>query len=251
MKTTTLLTVGMFAALLGSCTNLAIPMEDPFETEPGSEPLSAEELAGLFDPEPGANASDYRSITRTYRLLGSSGEGSTRFATLSDTRNWDTRNVKVGDLLGRNWRVEAITADTTEVASSNKRLTLTVGRNTYVKEVFHKYDRAVTYQGRLRWQVISTTLAQIRKAYGVGARAELRPGVFPRDPVELLDVDPEGVFGRAAFQEHDLLFSAEGRPVQSGDLPRIADMLLDRRLGMVSIEMMRGGGMQQREYEIR
>ena len=56
--------------------------------------VSEREVSALAVPEPNAKASEYAARPVTLRLFGTQGVGSAAFATLADTSNWDTSNVR-------------------------------------------------------------------------------------------------------------------------------------------------------------
>lgn len=217
------------------------------------EAVTEQELSSLLAPEPKSRYTDYRAYRKAYRLFGVSGEGDSRYATLANKKGWATFDVRVGDMLGRNWKVAEIGADYIRLRGPSGTVRINEGGDASVREILHRVDRVTTYLGKHRHVVNAATVKLIRDRYGVGATSEGRAGVFPDDAVELVTVDPKGVFGRLGFQPGDLIFTVENSKMMASQsaLETLADKFQNRDLGMITVRVFRGGSSQDLQFEIR
>lgn len=216
---------GIAVMTLAACSTEALrPAGDTGEA-PRTE-VSEPELSGLLEPEPGAVAAAYEARTARYRLFGVqlSPVRTESFATLADTSTWETRNLHVGELLGRNLRVTAITAEGLQLTGSEGSQLLPVGREVSLRVIRHRFDTAAVHEGRLRWKVNSSVVSQLRGKYGLGAQAETVT-VFPEPAIRLTHVQENGVFARLGLREGDLLFRMDGKPLTPDLLGALADQL--------------------------
>lgn len=238
-----------FTALLG-CSQ--VNGMDEFEGD-DVEAVSEQELSALLAPEPKSRYTDYRAYSKAYRLFGVSGEGTSRYATLANKKGWATFDVRVGDMLGRNWKVAEIGDTYVRLSGPSGSVRLNEGRDASVREILHRIDRVTTYLGKHRHIVNASAAKIIRERYGVGATSEGRSGVFPDDAVELVTVDPKGLFGRLGFQAGDLVFTVENSRMMATQsaLESLADKFQNRDLGMITVRVFRGGSSQDLQFEIR
>ena len=241
MRTFTVTMLGLCAAVLTACSSETLPRE-PETVEPG---VSEAELSSLLAPEPRAAAAEYEAVPVRYRLFGvqlSEVPGES-FATLADTATWETRNLRVGELLGRNLRVRAIRPEGLELEGSGAGRVLPVGKEATVRLIRHRFDTAAVHQGRHQWKVDSEALARIRDRYGLGARAE--PVSQLSEPaLRLSHVQPGGVLPRLGLREGDLLFTLDGQPLGPGALGTLADRLAEPGR-TVRLRLHREAGLQE------
>jgi hypothetical protein len=241
MRTFTVTMTGLCAAVLTACSMETLPRE-PETLEPG---VSEAELSSLLEPEPRADAAEYEAVPVRYRLFGVriSEVPSESFATLADTANWDTRNLRVGEPLGRSLRVRAIRPEGLELEGAGAEWVLPVGREATLRIIRHRFDTAAVHQGRHQWKVDSEALARIRGRYGLGARAE-PVNLFSEPAVRLSHVQPGGVFWRLGLREGDLLFTLDGQPLGPGELGTLADRLAEPG-STVRLRLHREAGLQE------
>ena len=150
MKSLSVLLWGMVVVTLAGCSTEAPPPEGNTGEKPGTR-VSESELSGLLAPEPGAAAAAYEARTARYRLFGVqlSPLRSESFATLADTSTWETRNLHLGELLGRNLRVTAITSEGLQLTGPKGSQLLPVGREVSLRVIRHHFDTAALHEGRL------------------------------------------------------------------------------------------------------
>lgn len=206
--------------------------------------VSNSELSMLLAPEPGAAAAEYDARTARYRLLGVqlSQVPAESFATLAETSTWETRNLHVGELLGRNLRVTAITPEGLQLTGTDGTRVLPVGQDVPLRVIRHRFDTAAVYEGRLRWRVKRDVVARVRGRYGVGARAE-PVKVFPEPAIRLIQLQKDGVLARLGFREGDLLFSMNGEPLTPDNLGALAERLAQPE-GTVRLKVFRDAAFQ-------
>jgi hypothetical protein len=217
--------IGLSVAALAACST-----EPPPSVGGGEVPqvgVSEAELATLLAPEPGAAAAEYEASTSRYRLFGVqlSEVRSESSATLADTSTWETRTLRVGELLGRNLRLTAITPEGVELRGPGELRRLAVGQDASLRLIRHRFDKAAVHQGRNHWKVDGEAVGGIRGRYGLGAQAE-PVNVFLEPAIRLSHVQESGLLARLGFQEGDLLLSMEGKPLSPEDLGALADRLL-------------------------
>lgn len=243
MKTFSVLTLGIAVATLAACSTEALPREGN-TAEALHTGVSASELSMLQAPEPGAAAADYEARTTRYRLFGVqlSQVPAESFATLADTSTWETRNLHVGELLGRNHRVTAITPAGLQLTGTEGTRMIPVGLDVPLRVIRHRFDKAAVHEGRLRWKVKGGEVAQLRRRYGLGAQAE-PVKVFPEPAIRLILLQEDGVLARLGFREGDLLFSMNGEPLTPDNLGALADRLAEPG-GTVRLKVFREASFQ-------
>ncbi|NMO13526.1 hypothetical protein HPC49_09730 [Pyxidicoccus fallax] len=227
MKILSMLTLGIAVSMLSACSTETLPREGN-TGEALHTGVSEAELSMLLAPEPGATAADYEARTHRYRLFGVqlSQVPSESFATLAETSTWETRNLYVGELLGRNLRVTAITPEGLQLTGAEGARVLSVGRDVPLRVIHHRFDRAAVHEGRLHWRVKGDVVARIRGQFGPAARAE-SVKVFPEPAIRLTHVQEAGVLARLGFREGDLLFSMNGERLTPDNLGSLADRLTE------------------------
>lgn len=217
--------MGVCAVMLTACSTEAPPrLEGPEEDV--HRGVSEQELSMLLAPEPGAAADDYEASVARYRLFGVQlspvpGES---FATLADTSSWAARNVHVGELLGRNLRVAAISEKGLELTGSGVLRVLAPGQEVRLRVIHHRFDKAAVDQGRHQWKVNGSAMAQILGRHGLGGQAE-QVQVFSRPALRLSHLQEGGVLARLGLREGDLLFSMDGKPLAPGELGILAERM--------------------------
>jgi hypothetical protein len=244
MKTLAVLTIGISAATLAACSTEALPWQGGTGEEDHTG-VSESELSMLLAPEPGAAAADYEASTSRYRLFGVqlSQVPAESFATLAETSTWATRNIRVGELLGRNLRVADITPTGLQLTGASGTWVLPVGKEVHLRVIRHRFDKAAVHEGRLRWRVEGGAVAQIRGRYGLGAQAE-QVNVFPAPAIRLIHLQEGGVLARLGFREGDLLFRMNRKPLTPHDLGAIADRFTEPG-GTVRLEVFREAAFQE------
>lgn len=249
MKSMSVLLWGMVVVTLAGCSNEAQPPEGTTREAPRTE-VSEEELADLLAPELGDVAAAYEARTARYRLFGVqlSPVRTESFATLADTETWETRNLHVGELLGRNLRVTAITSAGLQLTGPEGSQLLPVGRDVSLRVIRHRFDMAAVHEGRHRWKVKGSVVSQLRGKYGLGAQAETLT-VFPQPAIQLTDVQENGVFARLGLHEGDVLFRMNGAPLSPDQLGALADRLSTPG-GTVQLQVYREASFQTLTYEV-
>jgi hypothetical protein len=244
MRTIAVMIIGLAAAALAACSTEPLPREGA-PSEEGLRGVSKSELSSLLAPEPGAAAAEYEAVSSRYRLFGVqiSQTPSKSFATLADTATWETRNLHVGELLGRNLRVRAITPEGLELEGAGSARVLPVGKDVHLRLIRHRFDTAALHQGRHRWRVDGGALARVRDRYGLGAQAE-PVNFFPAPALRLRHVQEGGVLSRLGLREGDLLFTLDEQPLTPSGLGAIADRLIEPG-STVRLRVYREAGLQE------
>ncbi|ACL65434.1 conserved hypothetical protein [Anaeromyxobacter dehalogenans 2CP-1] len=203
-------------------------------------PVSPAEVAALAAPEPASTPADYRARKVTLHVLGVQQPGTPgAFATVADVATWETRDVRVGDAIGRNLVVRAIAADGVVTAEGAREVRLEVGRDVAVRVVEHAFDAAATPRGAHDLDVDPAVLARLRGAHGTGATGEVV--VIDQPAVKLTAVDPRGVLAHLGLRQGDLLWRFDGQPVGPADLDRIATAVATPGSGVHALDVTRNG----------
>jgi hypothetical protein len=214
---------------------------------PTPEPTAS--TGELLDSEPGSTAADYHTTKTQLRLLGvQAGDGSGGYATLADRSSWTTHNFRVGDFIGRNYQVSALTADGVDIRSVNGSRHLTIAGDLDLDTIRHRFDDAAHDLGRHRWSVDGATMSDIRARYGDGATGQDQwlapPSEVPlvaQNIVVLADVDPRGVLGRFGLRSGDIVLAVDGSPFQAAGLGALAQRLATPASGTVTVTVAQGG----------
>ncbi|ABC81624.1 hypothetical protein [Anaeromyxobacter dehalogenans] len=205
-----------------------------------TSPVAAAEVAALAAPEPASSAADYRARTVTLHVLGVQQPGTPdAFATVADVATWETRDVRVGDAIGRNLLVRAIGPDGVVAADGAREVRLGVGRDVAVRVVEHVFDAAATPRGAHDYDVDPAALSRLRGLHGTGAAGEVV--VIDQPAVKLTSVDPRGVLAHLGLREGDLLWRFDGQPVGPADLDRIATAVATPGSGVHAVDLTRNG----------
>jgi len=199
----------------------------------GEDSSSADDAAltnmGVLVREPASTVKDYQTGPTKIRLYGVQ-NGDDTFATIADRSTWKTMSVRVGDTIGRGYRVSAIRPGSIDLDTVKGTVHLAVGHDLDVKMIQHRFDTSAVDHGKHTWTVTAASMADVHTRYGVGATAEDRSatppsdtGLPPQAAVALLTVDPKGVLGRLGFHDGDVLLSMNDTPLTAADLEKIAD----------------------------
>ena len=205
----------------------------------------------LLDAEPGSTAADYHTTTTQLRLLGvqaGDGAGAAGYATFADRTSWATRNLRVGDFIGRNYQVAAVTADGVEIRGVHGSRHLAVAGDLELDTIRHRFDDAAQDLGRHHWAVDGATMADIRARYGDGATGQDQwldpPAEVPLAPQNLVvlgGVDPRGVLGRLGLLSGDIVLAVDGAPAQASGIGDLAGRLATPGGGRVTITVAHAG----------
>lgn len=249
MKTCARIVIGIIAVTLAACSAEGTPSGEQAD-ESAQVNVSEAELSTLLAPEPGAAAAEYEASTLRYRLFGvqPSQVPGESFATLAETSTWETRNLRVGELLGRNLQVTAIVPEGVELRGPEGVGMLEVGRDARLRIVRHRFDRAAVHQGRHLWKVDGGAVAKIRDRYGLGAQAE-QVDVFRGPAIRLSQIQADGVLARLGFHDGDLILGLDGRPLRPHELGAIADRMVERG-SQVRIRAYRENGLQELTFSV-
>lgn len=196
--------------------------------------LSEHEVRSLFVPEPASSPEEYLAQSLSLRLFGVQLRDQ-RFATVANTVTWSTRNLREGDLIARNIRVQSLEQGRIHLATPEGLVELEVGgRDLTLRAVRHRFDLAVESLGRHRWRVNRDALGAIYSRYGVGAVG--KPiAVLGENGVELAAVDPNGALARLGLRAGAILVSAGGESVEATRLDQVIERILAARGSQVSI----------------
>lgn len=210
--------------------------------------ISDAELDSLVDPVAGATAADYRARERTLRVFGV--QGSPAFATVTDTRTWQTWNLRDGETLGRGLRAK-LTGATLELADADgNAISLARGAaDVDARTIAHRLDEAAVYEGRSRWRVDAASMKEIDVAKGAGAEAVQRLDLFPVPAVELVAVDPAGTLGHLGFRAGDFLFEMNGEPLDWQHLDVLVAAASEP--GTFTVAMYRAGAPGMQTFTVR
>jgi hypothetical protein len=208
-------------------------------------PIDPAELSTVIAPEPGAVAADYRAFDTKLRLYGV--QPATGTATIADTSTWETRDVRVGDLVGRNLRVSSIGTRSFELTATTGATKIETGHAAAFRVIRHRDDFATAYRGKDRWHADSASMRDLRARHGDGATAT-PVHVFDLDAAELSTVAPDGAFSRAGFRPGDQLLSLDGSPISANNLSSVTDHLVTA--GTVKITLLRTGVLHDWLYEV-
>jgi len=211
--------------------------------------VSEREVSALAVPEPNAKASEYAARPVTLRLFGTQGVGSAAFATLADTSNWDTSNVRVGETIGRSLKLVAVGESSIELVDSTSSLRRTVraGEDIAVRVIEHDFDRAAIESGEHLFHVQARSLARVESRYGVGAGCE--PVSFGgTTPCKVSYVTKHSLAARLGLQAGDLLVAADGEAVTPENLTAILRRLGESKSQSLQLTVARGGVFLERVY---
>lgn len=210
--------------------------------------ISDAELDSLVDPVAGATAADYRARERTLRVFGV--QGSPAFATVTDTRTWQTWNLHDGDTLGRGLRARLAGASLQLADADGNAISLARGAaDVDARTITHRLDEAAVYEGRSQWRVDAVSIKELHVAHGVGAEAVLRLDLFPVPAVELVAVDPAGTLGHLGFRAGDFLFEMNGEPLDWQRLDRLVAAASEP--GAFTVAMYRAGAPGTQAFTVR
>jgi hypothetical protein len=214
-----------FAVLLAACT------ADP--------PVTQEELVeprqGRFDP------TDYTAQTETYRLLGiEAGDGILpRSAIVADTKTWSTKALHEGERVGRSARIQSIDDQGVTLARTTDTLRLERGHDLTLRVARHRLDVVSTPLGKHRHAIDPAAAKAALDAHGAGVRTE-PVTIWDRTGERITQLDPEGLFAKAGFEENDLVLAP---------LDPIATTLAES--GELAVEIVRHGTPMRLEFSKR
>jgi hypothetical protein len=132
----------------------------------------------------------------------------------------------VGELLGRNLQVAAITSEGLELKGAEGSQLLRPGQDVRLRVIQHRFDKAAVHRGRHHWKVDAGAVAQIRGRYGLGAQAQPM-NVFSEPALRLSQLQEGGLLARLGLHEGDLLFSMDGRSLGPSELEVLADRVAE------------------------
>lgn len=234
------------------CTCLMLPLLSavaPAAPAPPGQTVSADEVARLAAPEPGATPLDYRARPVTLRLFGTQGEGAAASATFADTASWATRTYRVGETLGRSLKLLLVHADLVELvdSASGARLSVRAGADLRFRLIEHAFDRAALDHGQHQWHVQTAVMARILARYGVGGSgtAMALHGVAM---VQLSAVQPPGVLARLGFQDGDLLVAVNGEAATVASPVALAAAVTKPEHQVLQVTLVRGGARLEVAY---
>lgn len=210
--------------------------------------ISGKELETLVDPVAGASAADYRAKERTLRVFGV--QGDPPFATVTDTRTWQTWNLHDGETLGRGLRarIEGATLVLANAESEVGRLSRGAG-DVDARTIAHRLDEAAIYEGRSRWRVDAASIKEIEAAKGAGVEAVSRLDLFPVPAVELVTVAPDGALASLGLRAGDFLFELNGEPLDWQNLDALVDAASEP--GTFTLSMYRAGSPGLQTFTVR
>lgn len=210
------------------------------------------EVRSLAAPEPGASAGEYQRRVVTLRLFGTQGGGSgeAAFATIAETDTWQTRDVRIGQTLGRNLVLTAVTSEGVRLRDGARSLWVPVGADLPTALIEHQYDRAVRDEGEHVYSVQPALLKRLLARYGFGGAAE-QVTLADQPALRLSAVAPGGLLQRLGFAEGDLIFAVDGEaPTPAGLQPALA-RLLQPESGAVLVRVAHGHSQWEATYRTR
>jgi hypothetical protein len=217
----------------------------------GPPDITAQQVAALSIPEPGAPVADYHRRDVTLRLFGTQGEGAAASATLCDTETWATQTYALGALLGRNLQVWAVRENEVELLDTTTQLhhTVQAGQELRVQLIEHEFDRVALDHGQHQWSVKAQSMAKVAQRYGVGATATTieyagLPGI------KLSAVAKNSVLSRLGLVDGDLLLSYNGQAMTVGSLTALATEVAQQHSQVVQLTVVRGGSFMETSYVI-
>lgn len=219
----------------------------------GSDSASPEvtqtEVAALAVPEQGALASEYVAHPTTFRLFGTQGQGATAFATLADTSSWDTSNIRVGETIGRNLQLVAVSDAGIELydSTTKERRTVRSGEDILVRVIEHEFDQAAVEGAEHVFHTHARSLARIEARYGIGTSCE--PVSFAgQTPCKVGVVSPSSLAALLGLKTGDLLLAADGSAVTPSNLHALLHRLSEEQSQSLQLSLARGGVVIDRMY---
>lgn len=232
----------LFVALpwLASCTGA--------DVSSGST-VTDREVAALAVAEPGAKASEYVARSAELRLFGTQGAGSEAFATLADTKTWETTNVAVGQVVGRSLKLVAVRDSAIDLLDtvSGVRRTVAAGEDISVRIIEHEFDRAAQEDASHVFHVRPKSLSRVAARYGVGASCESAE-FASASMCRIASVAKHSVADRLDLKVGDLVVSADGQAVTPGNLAEVLRSLGTDKSQALQLTIARGGVFLPRVY---
>lgn len=174
------------AALATACQNAPAPPASraAFVDEPTVGPMlptqaTPSEAARVVKTVPLSKPNDYLVSNQSVRVMAiEPGDDEGRFAVVSDTANWSTKNLRAGDTFGRGFTVRAIEENAVVFADARGAETrVPLATDTTLTRIDHKFDRTVRYEGRGKFTLSSALAKEVLEARGTGATFEAVDGL--------------------------------------------------------------------------
>lgn len=215
-----------------------------------TDAVNEDEARALAAPEPGAAAGEYRKRAVTLRLFGTQGSGDGAFATVAETDTWQTRDVRVGQTLGRNLVLTEVREDGVRLRDGARALLVPVGADLPAVLVEHQFDRAVRDLGEHVYAVQPAALARLQARYGFGGGAERVsvPDGQGREALRLTTVAPGSLLARLGLGAGDLIYAVDGELPAPEGLPRALSRLLSPESGAVLVQVGHGHSLWEATY---
>lgn len=245
-KTKRGMALGLGLALLG------VPACTPAQLD-NQGAVDEAEVRSLAAPEPGASAGEYQRRAVTLRLFGTQvaeGSGEAAFATIAETDTWQTRDVRVGQTLGRNLVLTAVASEGVRLRDGARSLWVPVGGDLPASLIEHQYDRAVRDEGEHVYSVQPAVLGRLLARYGFGGAAE-QVTLAEQPALRLSAVAPGGLLQRLGFAEGDLIFAVDGEPPTPAGLQPALARLLKPESGAVLVRVAHGHSQWEATYRTR
>lgn len=240
MKTQIVSLLFVTLPLLASCTGA--------DVSSGST-VSDREVAALAVAEPGAKASEYQARAAEFRLFGTQGEGSEAFATLADTKTWETSNVTVGQTIGRSLKLVAVRENEIDILDTvtGKPQTVRTGENVSVRIIEHEFDRAAQETASHVFHTDPRGLQRVASRYGVGASCET-VAFAGHSPCRITAVAKHSLADRLDLKVGDLVVSSDGQPVTPDSLASVLRSMADTASQARQLTIARHGVFLPRVY---
>lgn len=238
-------------ALFTSALTLSACTEAAGGAAPSATPtVTASEAKSLQNPEPGAVPAQYQARLVTLRLLGTQGEGSEASATLADTATWYTRTYRIGETIGRNLKLAAVSESELVLTDGTAPArTVRPGQDIQVRVIEHEFDTAAVEHGDHQWTVKAASMSRLLSRYGVGATATTTE-FAGQTAIKLGPVQPGSVLARLGLQRGDLVFELGGQPATLTTLEHLAHQASQNQSQVLTLKMARGASLWERAYVI-
>ena len=172
-----------------------------------------------------------------------------QFATLADTKTWETSNVTVGQTIGRSLKLVAVRENEIDILDTvtGKPQTVRAGENVSVRIIEHEFDRAAQETASHVFHTDPRGLQRVASRYGVGASCET-VAFAGHSPCRITAVAKHSLADRLDLKVGDLVVSSDGQPVTPDSLASVLRSMADTASQARQLTIARHGVFLPRVY---
>ena len=181
-----------------------------YADEPAA-PATPEQMSRVVALVPQSRPADYFVSRETLKVMAveNGDDASGRFAVVSNTANWSTKNLHVGDTFSRGFTVRTIDESGVVFADAKGSETrAAVGRETTLPRIDHRYDRAVRYEGRGKFALAANLAREALEQRGSGATFTAVDGLA--EPGVRLTVSDATLASALGLRTNDIILTVDG-----------------------------------------